>query len=123
MPEFTSGEQALLDDLVRRRTTTFKRPFWMQSHRARAIKAEVTRLIGASPAPSFDLAPGDSARYSAATRVRYIGGERSLSKYKIHEAGSDGRPICTMGQEADWRGEMLGPGAVTCGKCAATRDQ
>ena len=117
MTEFSPGEQDVLDDLVRRRTTSFQRPLWMQRHRARAIEGEAKRLIGES-SPTV-VRTSDRAHYDAAARVRAVGGRGS--SYKIHEAGSDGRPICTMGQDPEWRGEHLDAGPVTCGKCAASR--
>jgi len=118
MPEFSPQEQTLLNDLVDRRTTDFTRPPWMQSHRATAIKAEARRLIRLLP-PIDPAPPSHTVYYQTATRVRARGGRGQ--SYKIHEAGSDGRPICTMGQGTEWKAEPLGAGPVTCGKCAGTR--
>jgi hypothetical protein len=120
MAEFSPTEQTILDDLVRRRTTSFSRPPWMQRHRETAISAEARRLIAASPRiPTDSVRPSDTTYYNAAARVRALGG-RGLG-YKIHEAGPDGRPICPMHQEGEWKAEHLGAGPVTCGKCAVTR--
>ena len=119
--EFSSTEQAILDDLVRRRTSHFAKPPWMQAHRARTVSVEAARLIAAAPkTPNDDLRRSDRPYYDAAVRVRALG-KRGLG-YKIHEAGGDGRPICPMHQEGRWQAEQLGPGPVTCGKCAATRN-
>jgi hypothetical protein len=120
MTDFSPSEQDILDDLVRRRTTSFSRPPWMQRHRAASISAEARRLIAASPQPPTDnLRPSDTPYCNAAARVRALGGRGR--NYKIHEAGPDGRPICPMGQNAEWKAEHLDAGPVTCGKCAATR--
>lgn len=120
MAELSPQEQMILDDIVSRRTTSFRRPPWMQRHRATVIKAEAERLIGASPdQPTDRVHPRDTAYYHAARRVRPRS-ERGRH-YKIHEAGPDGRPVCTMHQEGDWKAEYLDAGPVTCGKCARTR--
>src|SRR4051794_30045481 len=121
MPEeFSPTEQTIVDDLVRRRVTDFERPPWMQRHRASAISAEARRLIAASPKiPTEAVRRSDRIYYNAASRVR-VRGTHGLGK--IHQAGGDGRPICTMHQEGKLEGaEYLGAGPVTCGKCAATR--
>ena len=121
MTDFSPQEQMILDDIVTRRTTSFRRPPWMQSHRATAIKAEAERRIGALPdPPTGGVRPRDTAYYHADQRVRPRS-QRGRS-YKIHEAGADGRPVCTMHQEGDWNAEYLGAGPVTCGKCARTRN-
>ena len=117
MTEFSPHEQTYLNDLVARRTTSFTRPHWMQRHRATAIKAEARRLIG--PLPPIVVPPSHTHYYETAVRVRALGG--SSQSYKFHEAGPDGRPICTMGQGTEWKAEPLGAGPVTCGKCAGTR--
>jgi hypothetical protein len=120
--EFTPNEQTYLDDLVRRRITSFSRPPWMQRHRATAISAEARRLIAASPeVPTENVRHRDKNHYNAAARVR-VRGASGLGK--IHEAGPDGRPICPMWQQRKLNAgnaEYLGAGPVTCGKCAATR--
>ena len=118
--EFSPTEQTILDDLVRRRITSFPRPPWMQRHRATAISAEARRLIDASPEVATDsVRPGEKTYYNAVARVRVRGGG---GLGKIHEAGPDGRPICPMHQRKQLKAaEYLGAGPVTCGKCAATR--
>src|SRR4051812_31540206 len=120
MTGFSPSEQDILDDLVRRRTTSFSRPPWMQRHRATTISTEARRLIAASLQPPTDsFRSSDTTYYSAAARVRALGARGR--NYKIHEAGANGRPICHMGQNADCKAEHLEAGPVTCGKCAATR--
>ena len=120
MSEFSSAEQAILDELVRRRSTSFKRPPWMQSYRARAIKAEARRIVGEMPDLSADrVRRRDRVYYEAERRVQPRS-ERGRH-YKIHEAGPDGRPVCTMHRDGDWKPEYLDAGPVTCGKCASTR--
>lgn len=119
MTGFSPQEQAVLDDIVAQRTTSFPRPAWMQRHRATAISAEARRLIGASPSlPPDNLRPSDTAYYNAAARVRMLGGR---GHKKIHEGGPDGRSICEMGLDDEWEWGHLGAGPVTCGKCAGTR--
>ena len=91
----------------------------MQTHRAAAITAQARKQIATSPAvPVAGIRAGDKRYYNAAARLRVQG---ARGKGKIHEAGADGRPMCTMHQEGRLDGEYLGPGPVTCGKCAATR--
>jgi hypothetical protein len=121
MTEFTESERRILEDMVRQRKTRATGHPWLQRHRARAIEEEAQRLIGALPKPRQGLRGGDTEYYTATARVRAqdVGGRH----YKIHEAGADGRPICVMGQSTDWKGDYLGAGPVTCGKCAATRNQ
>lgn len=113
---FSPQEQTYLDDIVARRTTSFPRPAWMQRHRATAISAKARRLIGASPSlPRDNIRPSDTAYYHAAARVRILRGHG----HKIHQAGPDGHPICSMGEGLGWEWETgLGAGPVTCGKCA-----
>ena len=118
--EFSVTEQAILEDLVRRRLAIFSRPPWMQRHRATAISAEARRLIAATPeVPNDRLRPREKPHYNAAKRVR-VRGARGLGK--IHEAGPDGLPICPIHQGGKLNAEDLGAGPVTCGRCAATRD-
>lgn len=119
MTGFSPQEQTILDEIVAQRTTSFPRPAWMQSYRATAISAEARRLIGASPSfPPDNIRPSDTVYYNAAARVRMLRGHG----HKIHEAGPDGRPICSMGEGLGWEWEAgLGAGPVTCGKCAGTR--
>jgi hypothetical protein len=46
---FSVAEEDILGECVRRRSTSFQKPPWMQAHRARAISAEARRLIDAAP--------------------------------------------------------------------------
>lgn len=95
--EFSPTEQTILDDLVRRRITSFSRPPWMQRHRATAISAEARRLIAALPAvpiesaaPRQDLLQRRHAR-SNAWRARPGQDSRGGSRRTPHMPHASGR--------------------------------
>lgn len=120
MAPFSTAEQDILDELVRRRSTTFQRPPWMQHHRARAISAEARGLIDASSPRSTKKPPkSDTTYYETPARVRAFGG--GARGNKIHEAGAEGGPLCATGQGSDREFERLDAGPVTCAKCAGVQ--
>ena len=63
MKQVTPGEQAIIDELVLRRTDTFERPPWMQAHRAARIRLQVRKALAE---PAADPTPtGDKVHHSA----------------------------------------------------------
>jgi hypothetical protein len=119
---FTPGEQALIDEQIRRRSEKFDRPAWMQSHRATTIRRYLREAVAALP-PEPTTKRGAKVLYDAGRRVVLLH-PTTRHPGQTHEADVDGLPICGMRGRFERNPDdvqELGGGPVTCGHCANAR--
>jgi hypothetical protein len=108
---FTASQQAEIAEMVRVGQIPPKPPYH-QSYVWTAMVQEAKQQIAALPPEKTKPSEGI---YRAQSRFQ---GFYHGKWYAIHEAGSDGLPICHIA-DLDWEEtRALGEGWVTCGHCA-----